>query len=570
MIPVFTSLGQENPATLKSEQLYLHIDRNFFVAGEDLFFKLYLNCQIPGSSRFAYLSIRDEKSNIVTSSRLEIKNKISYGSINLADTLKTGFYQIVCFTNLMRNFPETIFTNEIIIANRFDDEATYFSGNKSQNVIKKLPGFSNDSLGSVSNMIITTDKKIYGRREKINFSIEPIGILNVDILSLSISVSQVLGYSNTFPSITYFFSHNKESQSSPKNHIDGLVYKMETNRSAIKGIVCRIPKAPMAGNNETSPLKTFTVFVSTVDTVPNLQCTQTDSSGNFSINLNPYFEGKEVILKLKNKEESKITLDSRYEINEPFKPPLSFDHQKVRDLIKGAVKTGQINRYYVSERIPDTIASFNSIQPKPAVYYKSYQRIYPSDYIELNNFFEISREIIPALRIRKSNGSFLASYPALKYQALSEEEPLMFLDGVPIDNVSQIIDLNTRDIKYIETAPEIRYFDNLYFNGILSLVSRNKAIYNISYSQPYKKFIPENSISFTRPKVFNPVDLPDHYPDLRYVLLWEPDFRPGDNGKMDFEIYSSDLQGEYVINVQGVTKNGLPLSGYSIITVKTK
>ncbi len=241
----------------------------------------------------------------------------------------------------------------------------------------------------------------------------------------------------------------------------------------------------------------------------------------------------------------------------------------MREFIKRAVKTGQVARYYGSETKTDTIETFYSDHLPPEVYYKTYPKIYPSDYIELKDFFEISREIIPGLRIRKYDDSYSASFPTLQYQIVSDEEPLIFLDGVPIDNVEQIIELGSNDIEYIETVPNVRYFNGLYFNGILNVDSKNDAIKSISFSQPFRQTQPDESICFTKPKHFNPADLPAHYPDLRCVLFWEPEFRPT-GSKMDFTVYSSDIQGNYVINVQGLTKSGLPVAGSATITVQAK
>ncbi len=567
LIPGSSWPDDPSAGLINTETVYLHTDRNFYIAGDHLYYKLYLKSGCSDSSRFAYFIIRDEKSEVISHSRLELMDGVSYGSIKLADTLKTGFYQIVCFTNFMRNRPETIFRKEIIIANRFDDDVSYFpekdrqsSGvNVSSNVPKPGP----------LNLRILTDKNIYERREEIIFTVEPGEMPVNEILSLSISVSQVIDYSQPVPSITESFLKDPEGQSQTNLNGPGITYEMESGTSVIQGTVSEIPGTVKTGINFSSPLESHTIFLSAIDTVPNLQYTTTDSSGKFCIYLNPWYEGKEIYLKLRSKANAQITLDSRYTMKEPFQPTRDFNRNYVREFIKRAVKTGQVARYYGSEAKPDTIETFCSYHLPPEVYFKTYPTIYPSDYIELNDFFELSREIIPGLRIRKNNGSYSAGFPSLQYQIVSDEEPLILLDGVPIDNVNQIIDLGSNDIRYIETVPNVRYFNGLYFNGILNVTSKKDAIKNISFSQPFRQTQTDESISFTKPKHFNPADLPSHYPDLRYVLFWEPDFKPH-GSKMDFTVWSSDIQGDYVINVQGITRSGLPVAGSATITVKAK
>lgn len=567
LIPGSSWPGNPSTGLVKTEMVYLHTDRNFYVAGDNLYFKMYLKSECCDTSRFAYLIIRDEKSDVISHSRLEVKDGVSYGSIKLADTLKTGFYQIVCFTNFMRNRPETIFRKEIVIANRFDDDAGYFSEKKLQS-----SGATERSIAAKPghlNLRILTDKSIYERREEIIFTVEPEEMPVNEISSLSISVSQVINYTQPVPSITGSFSKDPESQGQANSNGLGITYEMESNRSVIQGIVTDGPGLIKTGSNYSTPPESHTIFVSAIDTVANLQYTRTDSSGKFCIYLNPWYEGKEIYLKLRSKANAQITLDSRYAVKEPFQPTRDFNRHYVREFIKRAVKTGQVARYYGSEAKPDTTETFYSDHLPPVVYFKTYPTIYPSDYIELNDFFELSREIIPGLRIRKNNGSYSASFPSLQYQIVSDEEPLIFLDGVPIDNVGQIIELGSNDIEYIETVPNVRYFNGLYFNGILNVASKKDAIKNISISQPFRQTQPDESLCFTKPKHFNPADLPSHYPDLRYVLFWEPEFRPH-GSKMDFTVWTSDIQGDYVISVQGLTRSGLPVAGSATITVKAK
>ncbi len=310
----------ENPASgaLKSETVYLHTDRNFYVAGDILYYKMYLKSEYSESSRFAYFIIRDEKSDVVSHSRLEVKDAVSFGSIKLADTLRTGFYQIVCYTNFMRNRPETIFKKEIIIANRFDDDVSYFSerelqsseylSNESPNIAKQGP----------RNLRILTDKSNYERREEILFTVEPGEIPVNEISSLSISVSQVLDFSQPVPFITDFFSIHPQVQSQTNYNDYGLTYEKESDRSVIQGIVTETPGTVNTGIDFSSPKKSHTVFVSASDTVPNLQYTTTDSSGQFCLYLNPWYEGKEIYLKLRGKANAQINLNSRYDMTSTF------------------------------------------------------------------------------------------------------------------------------------------------------------------------------------------------------------------------------------------------------------
>ena len=56
-------------------------------------------------------------------------------------------------------------------------------------------------------------------------------------------------------------------------------------------------------------------------------------------------------------------------------------------------------------------------------------------------------------------------------------------------------------------------------------------------------------------------------PDLRNVLYWSPTVNTGNNGKQQFSFYTSDLKGNYVIVVQGLTAEGVAGSTVSTFSV---
>ncbi len=100
------------------EKIYLHFDNPYYVAGEDIFFKGYLTNayhNIPGGvSEVINIGVYDENNKQVSTRKYVVKNGFFSGTISLADTLRSGNYTILSYSNWMRNFDEDYFFNKKI------------------------------------------------------------------------------------------------------------------------------------------------------------------------------------------------------------------------------------------------------------------------------------------------------------------------------------------------------------------------------------------------------------------------------------------------------------------------
>ncbi len=569
-INLYPVLSQDNFISLKPERVYLHTDRNVYLAGEYLYYAMYLKGDPAQTSRYAYFLICDSANTVVTHARLEITNQRSYGGILLSDTLKTGCYQVVCYTNLMRNAEESFFRKEIVIANRFDVRPDQFPEPVEKNGMDTPDYVPTDIPDKDQNLIIHLERRTFKPRELISFSIDTRDQKGDQIACMSVSVSEFLPGTPVGPGISDYFDASEDSSVEANAQRIPCKFRPEFNGAVLQGRVISDSRPVSVVNSLSNHEKRYTVFLSSVDSIANLQYTATDSIGSFGFNLNPYYEGREVIIKLKEDSNVTIVIDDKTGLTQPFTTSGAYNVYGMMDYLLKSSKIASVKRYYNRRVIQDTSTLALTHKDLPRVYNKRYLTVFPSDYIELRDFVEISREIIPGLRVRKMNDTYVSGYPNLQYQSGNDEKPLIFLDGIPIDDVGQIITLSTSDIRSIEIVPVIRYLGKMSFNGILAVNSNNLEINNIRFKTPFVRYRVLRCQSFTKPESFKPESVNESYPDLRQVLFWEPELIPESSDKQIIDCYASDLEGTYRIDVQGISSVGDPLTGSAVFKIQSR
>ena len=534
-------------SVVSSERTFLRTDRDVYIAGEELFFTCYrfdpsIQNKMEGS-RFAYFVLRNERNVLIQGICLRLDSDRFSGNIYLPDTLSTGYYQLVSYTNCMRNDGEkSFFTKEILIANRFDkDFAGLYRIPSVPDTVNRAKLISDTDANHY--ISITPEKSVYGKRDKIKIALDAFGLKNNEIATFSVSVrEQVPGFTtNTFTSDPFISSATSDvNQTSCK-------YLPE-----IKGILL---KGKALNSDTDQPIPNTTVFLSTPDTVANLQFTRTAQDGTFQFLLNDYYNNRNLVLTLPDVSKGRIELDDKYQLNEPFIPSAIFPDSAFKAYLVKSQNIVQVQKTYKTELAKKLVNNKPVEVDPPLVYPPVKTPVYPADFVSLPDFVEISREILPLLKTRKHGGKYECWMVDLTSSMFFDSEPLIFLDGVPINNINQIIGLGTEKINKIESVGSERYYGNRYFDGILSVFTKKQEIANIAWQTP---MLTINYVQLQPSSVFvaQKHSYTDRSPDFRQTLYWEPLLSLKANEKRYIEFSASDDKGEFEVTVQGVTSSG--------------
>src|SRR5687768_5841857 len=101
-----------------TEKIYVQTDKQFFLAGELIWLKLYVvdassNKPLP-MSKVAYVDILDKNNRPVVEAKIELKDSEGSGSIYLPVQVGSGSYKLRAYTNWMKNYPADFFFKKTI------------------------------------------------------------------------------------------------------------------------------------------------------------------------------------------------------------------------------------------------------------------------------------------------------------------------------------------------------------------------------------------------------------------------------------------------------------------------
>ena len=139
------------------EEIYIHTDREEYIAGEDLWFNVYLvdrqSLKPSSQSKIAYFELLNHENRPIVQKRILINKGFGPGQLQLPDTLSSGIYTIRAYTNWMKNLlPDNCFNKDIKVFNalnrvKFSQKLIPGESEKkeisvSDNKLNKVPGIS--------------------------------------------------------------------------------------------------------------------------------------------------------------------------------------------------------------------------------------------------------------------------------------------------------------------------------------------------------------------------------------------------------------------------------------------
>jgi len=552
---VYNNIHQEN--------IFVHYNASLLFSGDYLYYKIYnINSQtkkLSQLSKIAYIELIGKDKKTVFKHKIKLNSGIGQGDFFIPTSVASGNYKLIAYTKWMKNVGDNYyFQGDVCIINPFLENQNEITKKSNDSVVKRESSNQNRINKTTNKYVeLKLNSKTFSKREKVIFQISAL-MNEASFGNYSVSVRKIdsISIPNRPNSSSYQANYSKPQTTSNKKP----VFLPELRGELLSATVLE------KGTDKHVPAKNVTLSISGKN--PVFKSLVTNKSGIFYFNLDEPYEtlGADLYVEGDNSEKYKIILNQNTPLNYD---DLAFSDFKISFEMKELILERSINNQI--ENAYSNVKQ-HKIQPeKPAPPFYSGQGITYNldDFTRFKTVKETVVEIINDVWIEKRNGvdNFKIKIDQPTIKSLS---PLIIVDGLLVLNHDDLINYDARKIKKISVVNNRYRYGGNVFEGILSVETINGDFKN-SISQAHTK-----NVSLIKPQVdknyFNQMYNNDneslkHVPDYRSQLYWQPNFNLN---KIENTItfYTSDYIGSYEINIEGFTKDGLPVSIKKIISVK--
>lgn len=351
----------------------------------------------------------------------------------------------------------------------------------------------------------------------------------------------------------------------------------KTNELLIAESIGIVTKGHVIDQNTSEALANVIVFVAERGSVLKFKTAISDENGNFCFLFDQFYDEKETYISCYSKDGFLHLPNAAVEFDGKFLTQLSkHSVEYINDEYEKSFDTLNLQKAIINKAYKITNIDRSELD---TIVKETYEQLYfidkydfsvnMDDYVVLNDFLEISREILPFVKIRDTKEGYKCSILDTRSN-LTRENPLILIDGVPLNNLEQLLDWGSEKIQQIDLMFEPRYYGDIAFsNGMLFIWTRENDFWNVN-DYPFN-----NRLSFQGFQLPFNIDFPTYTgtkskqaPDFRQTLYWNADIEMHSNPTTEIDFYSSDETGWFEIIVEGVADHKHPVYVRKLIFIE--
>ncbi|WBA41419.1 hypothetical protein [Hymenobacter canadensis] len=320
-----------------------------------------------------------------------------------------------------------------------------------------------------------------------------------------------------------------------------------------------------------APVPNITTYMSSPSRLVRLGNAVSDSSGLVEFETNELYGSRDLVLQTDPKQDStcRITLLPAFSTQYAARPAVAqapasrFETDYQRRHLQAQLQNIYFGKYRNRYTLPPTDST---------AFYGKPDEVYMLDkYTRFKVLEEVMREYVPGVvvRLRKDGFHFIVINKLNRLPL--PEDPMVLLDGVPVFNTNKIMALNPLKIQKLEVMDGRYFHGTSLYNGVVSYTTYKGDLEGFQLDprvlvQQYEGLQAQRE--FYAPRYETAQQKQSRLPDLRNLLYWNPNLTTPTAGTQAVEFYTGDQPGRYLVEVQGLSADGLPGSTRFTIEVK--
>jgi len=526
------------------EQVYLHLNSSLLFSGEKLLYKFYcLNKEtnnLSDLSKIGWVILLNSDKEEVFRHKLKLAQGQSYSDFFIPSNLASGPYKILAYSSWMLNAEKNYFQQDIHILNPYQKEnkGLILEENPEVLIQNRIPGAS-------SNFKLNINKNSFSNREEVVLNLEAsieimgdfsISVRRIDSLNKPTRIKSI-NYSDLYSNINWDFSDTLILPEVRGSLITGKITSRENEIFKTKSLIASFP-------GEESQLNIISV----------------DENGKFNLTISNDLAEDELLLQLVDHKERNFDIELKQflqlDISQlDFKKPVIAEGFKEYILEKSV--NNQIENAYSASKGDSSVFPMdrgyffkNELLMFNLDDYKRFPDV-TQTFVEVIEYGRVSsnRDGTHSILVRNQNANGEFTLPAL-----------VIVDGVVVKNHDNLISFEAERIQSIGLLRSKFFLGPEIYQGVV-VVETKDGDFPMEFREDFMKS-KEVIVTQIQKKYYSPNynnENLERIPDYRYQLVWnpEPDFSTNRN---EFRFFTSDLEGEFEINIEGFTRDGEAVS----------
>lgn len=555
---------------ISQERVFLHLNTSTLLTGEYLYYKAYCFNVNKGSlsnlSKVAYVELVGKEGNQIFKHKILLEGGQGYGDFFIPTSVASGNYKLLGYTNWMRNGQlSDFFQLDITIINPYQSDQAAIqvaSSDKTDSIPtekmdKPFKLIRTETIESAFGPIeFFLQESAFKKRSKVSFILKAKNKLADISGNYSISVRQKdIFFKGIEPQNSYDFVTNEiQNQKGYQSNKNQVVYLPELRGELFCGKVIAVNNAIRVSN--------LKIAISLPGEQSYFDVVISDDFGNFCFNIKENYSNENMYLQVLSdtSESYRVTLNKT--------EPLAYSSLKFNDIDLTSSNNEEVLRRSVHNQIESSYFQFkpDSVVTKP---FAELSKGKESNEFILNDFtrFKTVKETIVEIiknvsteRVAKDN--FVIKVKGFDYATRSELLPLLLIDGYMVQDHNALLQFDARSIEKITVMRHKLVFGPKVFLGVIILKTKNGNGYEMLsngtsnsvavISKPY-----QNKNYFVQK--YDEGTVSSRLPDDRIQLYWKPN-QELESSRQEVHFFTSDVTGEFEIQIEGFTANNIPIS----------